>query len=96
MAQSTQAKLQEIGLDMLISTECLQSSDPKCASNPGMGICLYAKLAPMGRLGSDRLGERGIPAEKVGQKAALNLIQQVNSRAPIDKFLGDQLIPFLV
>lgn len=95
MAQSAQAEIQENGLHCQVTTECLQPSNPKCASNPGTGICLYAKLAPRGRLGSDRLGKIGIPAEKVGCRAASNLIQQISSRAPIDKFLGDQLIPFL-
>jgi RNA 3'-terminal phosphate cyclase (ATP) len=95
MAQSAQATFHERGLPCRVTTECLQSSDPKCASNPGTGICLYAKLTPVGRLGSDRLGERRIPAEKVGHRAASNLIRQMSSRAPIDKFLGDQLIPFL-
>ena len=95
MAEKATTSLQTEGLMCQIITECLQASDSRCASSPGTGICLYAKLVPLGRLGSDMLGERGILAEKVGSMTASNLLLQLRSRAPIDKFLGDQLIPLL-
>ena len=95
MAQTAQTNFHAEGLPHKISTECLQSCDPRCASSPGTGISLYAKLIPAGRLGSDMLGEIGLPAEKVGYMTASNLLLQLKSRAPIDKFLGDQLIPLL-
>jgi RNA 3'-terminal phosphate cyclase (GTP) len=47
------------------------------------------------RLGGDSLGERGKPAETVGEEAAKMLIEQMNSKAPIDKHLGDNLIPWM-
>lgn len=47
------------------------------------------------RLGADALGERGKPAEKVGEEAANNLIQEIDSKAPIDRHLADQILPFL-
>jgi RNA 3'-terminal phosphate cyclase (ATP) len=75
--------------------ECLQPKDEKCAVNPGTGILLYAKLYPRGVVGSDSLGKLGRPAEKVGFEAASTLIKQLATRAPVDKFLGDQLIIYM-
>ncbi len=47
------------------------------------------------RLGGDALGERGKLAEKVGEEAAKMLLEQMKSGAPIDKHLGDNLIPWI-
>ena len=47
------------------------------------------------RLGSDSLGEREKSAESVGQEAAVNLIKEIESKAPVDKYLADQLLPFM-
>src|SRR3989338_6884584 len=46
-------------------------------------------------LGSSSLGERGKCAEDVGKEAALQLLQEINSKAPVDRHLADQLLPFL-
>ncbi len=47
------------------------------------------------RIGADALGERGKRAEDVGKEAADKLIQEINSKAPVDSHLADNLIPFL-
>lgn len=47
------------------------------------------------RIGSDSLGERGKRAEDVGQEAANRLIKQVETKAPVDSFLSDQILPFM-
>ena len=46
-------------------------------------------------LGSSTLGERGKRAEDVGKEAATQLLQEINSKAPVDRHLADQLLPFL-
>ncbi|MEK6962926.1 MAG: RNA 3'-terminal phosphate cyclase [Nanoarchaeota archaeon] len=46
-------------------------------------------------LGADGLGEKSKKAEDVGEEVAERLVQEVRSNAPIDRFLADQLIPFL-
>ncbi|MAG15674.1 RNA 3'-phosphate cyclase [Candidatus Woesearchaeota archaeon] len=46
-------------------------------------------------LGSNSLGERGKRAEDVGKETALQLLNEINSKAPVDKHLADQLLPFL-
>ncbi len=46
-------------------------------------------------LGSSCLGERGTRAEDVGREAAFRLLNEISSKAPVDRHLADQLIPFL-
>ncbi|HLG24700.1 MAG TPA: RNA 3'-terminal phosphate cyclase [Candidatus Nanoarchaeia archaeon] len=70
----------------------------------GSGITLWAifsknkddidEINPI-RIGSDCLGERGKKSEDVGQECARNLIREIESGAPVDRHLSDQLVPFL-
>ena len=46
-------------------------------------------------LGADALGERGKRSEQVGQEAAEKLMQEINSKAPVDSHMADNLIPYL-
>lgn len=69
-----------------------QYADSDC---PGSGIVLWAKTSTGCILGSDGLGERGKPAEKVGKEAASSLIRALESGACLDTHLSDQIIPFL-
>jgi len=48
------------------------------------------------RLGADSLGEQGKRAEIIGEEAAQNLIKEIESKAPIDRHLADQILPFMV
>ena len=47
------------------------------------------------RISSDILGEQGKKAEIVGEDAANSLIKEIGSKAPVDRHLGDQMIPFM-
>ncbi|MEK6949209.1 MAG: RNA 3'-terminal phosphate cyclase [Nanoarchaeota archaeon] len=70
----------------------------------GSGIVLWAifskdkneidSINPI-RLGADSLGERGKKAELVGEEAAQNLIREIASKAPVDRYLADQILPFM-
>jgi len=62
---------------------------------PGSGIVLVAKFSNGPIIGSDSLGERGRPAERVGQEAADKLLVEIKSNAPVDRHLGDILIPYM-
>ncbi|MER3602209.1 MAG: RNA 3'-phosphate cyclase [Nitrososphaerota archaeon] len=45
--------------------------------------------------GADALGERGKPAERVGEEAALKLAKEASTGAPVDSHLADMLPPLL-
>lgn len=46
-------------------------------------------------LGADALGERGKRSEEVGKEAADKLLGEIESKAPVDRHLADNLIPFI-
>ncbi len=70
----------------------------------GCGITLWAVFSSKGdvnyfnpvRLGADSLGRPGKIAEAVGKEAAEMLAKAIESNAPVDEYLADNLIPWLI
>jgi RNA 3'-phosphate cyclase len=62
--------------------------------SPGSGIVLAASFEKT-VLGGDALGERGKRAEEVGREAAAQLLEDLKSGATLDRYMADQIIPFL-
>jgi RNA 3'-phosphate cyclase len=92
MVSASEVTLRRAGYSNIeINQEVSQQGDQRCAVDPGCGIILVAELSSGGVLTGDSLGERGKPAEEVGVEAARKLIGQLESRAPVDRHLGDQL-----
>ncbi|MBN2014949.1 MAG: RNA 3'-terminal phosphate cyclase [Candidatus Altiarchaeota archaeon] len=60
----------------------------------GSGITLWAETENT-RLGSSSLGERGKRAEIAGEEAAESLIWEINSKAALDRYMADQIIPYI-
>ncbi|MBU0472196.1 MAG: RNA 3'-terminal phosphate cyclase [Nanoarchaeota archaeon] len=60
-----------------------------------MFIKKYVNISVPIVLGADSLGDKGKKAEEVGREAALNLKKEISSKAVIDQYLTDQLIPML-
>lgn len=85
--------LQEYPVD--IQLECLQHQDKQCALSAGCGAILTAECFQNTFFSREILGERGKPAEKVGQELAENFLLGLKNKAPIDKYLGDQLIIYM-
>src|SRR5205807_1422805 len=48
-----------------------------------------------GVLGGDSLGERGRPAEMVGEDAARKLLEEIGSSVFLDRHMGDMIVPYL-
>ena len=67
--------------------------DPHVA--PGSGITLLVKSSAGCIIGADSIGERGKPAELVGEEAAIKLLSEIESRASVDRHMGDILIPYM-
>jgi RNA 3'-phosphate cyclase len=59
----------------------------------GSGLVLWTNGPTY--LGGSAVGERGKPAEKVGVEAANDLIHALQSNSPLDKYMGDQIIPYM-
>jgi len=65
------------------------------AYNAGSGITLWAQTAGAAALGASALGARGKRAEDVGREAARVLTRELTAGAAVDRYLADQLTPFL-
>ena len=80
------------------------TSEYQETSSTGSGITIWA-IFPKNkddidennpiRMGSDALGEQGKKAEIVGKEAADSLIKEIESKAPVDRHLADQILPFM-
>jgi len=62
--------------------------------SPGTSITLWAECENT-VLGSDNIGKRGIPAEKIAEVACRELIDSIESKSALDKYMADQILPFL-
>jgi len=62
---------------------------------PGAGITLWAETKNGAVIGSGSLGRPGKPAERVGREAAESLLSQLKTGCAVDRYLTDQLIPYL-
>ena len=83
-AEAASARLLEAGYSSQIETQSFEDF------STGSGITLWA-----GYIGGSALGERGLPAEKVGKRAAEEVITELRARASVDMHLADQLIPYM-
>jgi RNA 3'-phosphate cyclase len=82
--------------DVHVEKQALQPGDSACSLDPGCGIILVAELESGALMASDNLGKIGIPAERVAEEAAQSLLKQLETGAPVDKHLGDQLVIWAV
>jgi RNA 3'-terminal phosphate cyclase (ATP) len=67
-------------------------------SNPlqkGSSLVLWAETDKGALLGGDAIGEMGKPSEVVGQEAAQNLLNEIESNATVDVHLADMLVPYV-
>ena len=63
-------------------------------SSPGSQICLMAEFENT-VIGIDNLGKIGKRSEDVGKEAALELLKEQKSEACLDKYLADQILPYM-
>ncbi len=75
--------IEDLGLKCDIKTEVLKEL------STGSGITIWG-----GYKGASSLGERGKPAEKVGEEAVNSFIEELNSQSAFDRHLADQVMIF--
>jgi RNA 3'-phosphate cyclase len=91
-AESAKKLLQNAGYEVEIEID--SSGD---SWGPGSGLVLWSEFKGRNipRVGSSSLGEPGKRAEIVGKEAANDLLSFLSSGAPLDKYMGDQIIPYM-
>jgi len=83
----------EVGIRPKIDVEFYEATkDPHLS--PGSGITIYA-ITDSSVIGADALGERGKPAEKVGEEAAAKLLSELRTGMAFDSHMADMLIPYI-
>lgn len=93
-AHAAKNELLKAGYTAEIRTESYElGEDPHLG--PGTGITLWAETENGAIIGSSSLGKRGKPAEQVGREAAQVLIKQLRTSRAVDRWLTDQLAPYL-
>ena len=70
-------------------------SSKETAISPGTSILIYTIHKFGSYIGSDSIGERGKPAEKVGEEAALSFLNEYSILPEVDSHLGDMIVPYL-
>ncbi|MCD6108227.1 MAG: RNA 3'-terminal phosphate cyclase [Thermoplasmata archaeon] len=60
----------------------------------GVGITLWSQSEET-ILGNTILGEKGLPAENIGETAARNIVNEITSGATLDTYAADQLLPYM-
>ncbi|HUI40034.1 MAG TPA: RNA 3'-terminal phosphate cyclase [Methanothrix sp.] len=83
-AEAATMALKEAGYEAQVAMEALR------LPSTGSGITLWS-----GCKGGSALGARGLPAEAVGKRAAVDLILELESGAAVDVHLADQLVPYI-
>ena len=63
--------------------------------SPGTGITLWTKNENT-ILGATILGEKGVPAEKIGEEIAIKILKEIKAYSTLDIHAFDQLIPYMV
>lgn len=72
----------------------VDASETPSALGPGSGIVLCAYTRRGAVLGADSLGERGRSAEEVGSAAGMTLVEELESKALLDRHMGDMIVPY--
>jgi len=86
--------LQHLNADLNIEfRESIESSEH--AATIGSAISIFAHFSSGAVLSGSALGEKGKPAERVGEEAARNLLSELGPKQPCDSHLADQLVPFM-
>ncbi len=84
-------RMKDSALKKLLDYDVKIKEEVKPSFSPGTGIMLWTDTL----LGSSCLGEKGISAERIGENAANNLLQEIKSGATIDVYATDQILPYL-
>ncbi len=69
-------------------------ANPLSRDDIGTGIVVGAETENGALLGGDSLGDRGLPAEKVGMDAAFRLVEDLRTGAFFDRHMADIIVPY--
>jgi len=90
------ARQAEAAIDLLEKKGYKVDIDVQCSGKSlGRGSAIVLWTTGNYPLGGSDVGEPGKRAETVGKNAADELLVHISKNAPLDKYMGDQLIPYM-
>ncbi len=69
-------------------------ANPLSKFDIGSGVVVAAETQKGALLGADSLGERGLPAERVGMDAAFRLVEDLKTGCYFDRHMADMIVPY--
>ncbi len=78
----------------LLGSDLRLRTDRSTGPSTGAGTVLYARYRHT-VLGADGLGDRGVPAERVGEEAVSRLKVEMEGEGTLDVHAADQLLPYM-
>ncbi|MEM5834881.1 MAG: RNA 3'-terminal phosphate cyclase [Candidatus Aenigmatarchaeota archaeon] len=87
-ANSAAKLLKEYGFETEIIAKSVETF------SPGTSITLWAECENS-VIGADNIGKKGVKAETIGEECAKELINSIESKAALDKYMADQILIFL-
>lgn len=84
-------RMKHSALKRLVNYDVSIKDDMRDSPSAGAGIVLWTDTLS----GASSLGERGVPAEKVGAQAADVLLADIRAGATVDVFAADQVLTYL-
>lgn len=95
LPQHVAERIKNSALKMLSSYPSVSiETESMTGPSAGASVVLFADFENT-RVGASVLGEKGLPAERVGEMAASFLIESINSNETLDEHASDQIIPFM-
>jgi RNA 3'-phosphate cyclase len=91
-AQAAEEKIRNAGYE----TEIDVNPDNNALS-PGSALVLWSEIknSTVPRIGASSMGKPGKMAEIVGKEAAVDLLRTLERGAALDRYMGDQIIPYM-
>jgi len=86
-------RMKKSALKELIEYQTSISVESYNSASAGTALTLWTKGERV--LGNGILGEKGVPAEEIGKKAAESIIDDIESEIDLDVWCADQIIPYL-
>lgn len=87
-AKAAEEYLKQKGFDVKIERQTVQTM------SAGTSITLWAECEHT-ILGANNIGKLKVPAETIGKRAAKELMESIKSNSALDKYMADQIIPFI-
>ena len=89
MAEECSTRLKEAGYDAEIDAVYEAS-----ASQKGADLSVWLETDSGAIIGADRAGKLGRRSEEIGRHVAGSMLDDLKTRATVDRYMADQLIPF--